>query len=107
MSEPTVRVETRAPVSGDGRQISARRYGTAALADREADLHAAIRSVLSTVSRAVQGAPASPLKVGELEVAFNVAFGPDDGVYLCSSAADATFAVTLSLTLADSGGGKA
>ncbi|MFC7534064.1 CU044_2847 family protein [Actinoplanes sp. GCM10030250] len=105
MSEPIVRVETRSPVSGDGRQIAARRFGTAELAQRENDLRAAIRSVLGAMSQAVKDAPDSGLKVGELEVAFNVAFGTDDGVYLCSSSAEATFEVKLSLTLADSPAG--
>jgi hypothetical protein len=100
MAEPIVRVETRSPASGDGRQISARRYGTAELAQREADLQAAIRSVLGAMGRAVRDAPASGLDVGELEVSFNVAFAPDDGAYLCSSPAEATFAVKLSMTLA-------
>ena len=97
---PIVRVETRSP--SDGRQISNRRYGTVELAHRESDLQAAIGSVLGAMSRAVQNAPATGLKVGELEVAFNVAFAPEDGAYLCSSPAEATFEVKLSLTLADS-----
>ncbi|MEV6305404.1 CU044_2847 family protein [Actinoplanes sp. NPDC051861] len=102
MSEPIVRVETRSPLSGsDGRQISARRYGTAELTQRESDLQAAIRSVLGAMSQAVRNAPATGLTVGELEVGFNVAFAPEDGVYLCSSPAEATFEVKLSLKLAD------
>jgi hypothetical protein len=103
MSEPIVRVETRSPASGDGRQISARRYGTVELAQREADLHAAIRSVLGITARAVAEASSPGVQVGELTVAFNVAFAPDDGAYLCASSAEATFAVTLSMTVTGAG----
>lgn len=101
MAEPRVRVETRQLPSGDGRQISARRYGSADLSDHEDDLRAAIQSVLSTMVRAVRDTPVSPLRVGGLEVGFNVAFAQNEGAYLCSSPADGTFSVKLSLTLPD------
>jgi hypothetical protein len=105
MAEPSVRVETRTPVSGDGRQISSsRRYGVAEFADRESDLQAAIQSVLGAMGRAVTDAPGNGLQVGELEVSFNVAFAPEQGAYLCSASAEATFAVKLSMTLADTPG---
>jgi hypothetical protein len=99
MSEAKVRVETRELPSGDGRQISARRYSSADLSDHEDDLRAAIHSVLGTMMRAVEDTPVYPLRLGGLEVAFNVAFTPGDGAYLCPSPADGTFAVKLSLTL--------
>ncbi|MGW7385599.1 hypothetical protein [Streptomyces sp. NPDC054794] len=109
MPDATVRVETRELPSGDGRQISARRYSSADLSDHEDDLRTAIHSVLTTMVRAVEDTPVSPLRVGGLEVAFNVAFVPGGGAYLCSSPADGTFAVKLSLTLPEpaAGGGSA
>jgi hypothetical protein len=109
MSDAKVRVETRQLPSGDGRQISARRYGSADLSDHEDDLRSAIQSVLSTMVRAVKDTPVSPLRVGGLEVEFNVAFTQGEGAYLCSSSADGTFSVKLSLTLPEltSGEGSA
>lgn len=108
MPDATVRVETRElPARGDGRPISARRFSSANLADHEDDLRKAIHSVLTTMMRAVEEAPVSPLRLGGLEVDFNVAFTPDDGAYLCSSPADGTFAVKLSMTLPEpSAGGE-
>lgn len=99
MSGAKVRVETRQLPSGDERQISARRYGSDNLSDHADDLRAAIQAVLSTMVRAVEDTPVSPLRVGGLEVEFNVAFGQSEGAYLCSSPADGTFSVKLSLTL--------
>ena len=59
--------------------------------------------------RAVKDTPVSPLRVGGLEVEFNVAFTQGEGAYLCSSSADGTFSVKLSLTLPEltSGEGSA
>ncbi|WP_327418140.1 hypothetical protein [Streptomyces sp. NBC_01233] len=96
-------METRQLPSGDGRQIAARRYGSAHLSDHEDDLRAAIQSVLSTMVRAVDESPVSPLRVGGLEVEFNVGFAQGEGAYLCSSPSDGTFAVKLSLTLPEPG----
>ncbi|MFF7105218.1 hypothetical protein ACFY9X_34065 [Streptomyces nigra] len=106
MADATVRVETWELPSGDGRQISARRYGSADLSDHEGDLRSAIQSVLTTMVRAVEDTPVSALRVGGLEVAFNVAFTPGEGAYLCSSPADSTFAVKLSLTLPETTEGE-
>ena len=106
MSDARVRIETRQLPSGDGRQISARRYASADLSEHEDDLRAAIQSVLATMVRAVKSTPVSPLRVGGLEVEFNVAFAQGDGAYLCSSPADGTFAVKLSLTLAELASGE-
>ncbi|SEU44177.1 hypothetical protein SAMN05421811_122177 [Nonomuraea wenchangensis] len=103
MSDAKVRVETRQPPSGDGRQISARRHGSADLSDHEDDLRAAIQSVLATVTRALKDTPTVPLRVGGLEVGFNVAFTPGEGAYLCSSPADGTFSVKLSLAFSEPG----
>ncbi|MEV6297501.1 hypothetical protein AB0M41_45735 [Streptomyces sp. NPDC051896] len=107
MPDATVRVETRELPARDGRPISARRFSSADLSDHEDDLRTAIHSVLTTMMRAVEDAPASPLRLGGLEVDFNVAFTPDDGAYLCSSPTDGTFAVKLSMTLPEpSAGGE-
>ncbi len=106
MSDARVRIETRQLPSGDGRQISARRYASADLSDHEDDLRAAIQSVLATMVRAVKSRPVFPLRVGGLEVEFNVAFTQGEGAYLCSSPADGTFSVKLSLTLAELASGE-
>lgn len=98
MPDVKVEIETRERPGG-GRQISARRFGTEALADREHDLQAAVNAVVASMVKVVENGPASLLRVGALEVTFNVAFAPEEGAYLCASASDGTFAVKLSLTL--------
>lgn len=102
MPDFKVEVETRERPGG-GRQISARRFGTEALADREQDLQAAVNAVIASMVKVVESGPASSLRVGALDVAFNIAFAPEEGAYLCASTSDGTFAVKLSLTFTGSG----
>lgn len=51
------------------------------------------------MARAADQGPSAPARVGALEVTFNLAFAPQEGAYLCSSPADATFTVKSSLSL--------
>ena len=109
MSDAKVRVETRQLPSGGREADLGAAVRVADLSDHEDDLRSAIQSVLSTMVRAVKDTPVSQLRVGGLEVEFNVAFTQGEGAYLCSSPADGAFSVKLSLTLPEltSGEGSA
>ncbi|MFW6691870.1 CU044_2847 family protein [Streptomyces sp. MAR4 CNX-425] len=98
-STSPVRVETvDLGAGGGGRQIGRRGGTTAPLAERGAEIEAAIVEASAIAQRSLAEVPARDgWRVSTMEVSFGVTLAAEAGVVLSKASAEASFEVTLTL----------
>ncbi len=98
MSSTEVRVET-VPLDPSGnRQIGAKRYGTALLRDRKADIEAAVHEAVAIMQEsAANSADAPGWHVRSLEAKFGITLTGEAGVLVSRASVEASFEITISI----------
>lgn len=98
-STSLVRVETMdLDAGGGGRQIGRRDRTTAPLADRGAEIEAAIVEASAIAQRSLAEVPARDgWRVSTMEVSFGLTLAAEAGVVVSKASAEASFQVTLTI----------